>query len=152
MDHPNLSGAWDAFKAFLRGIFVAEVNTIKKNTNAQRDQAAQLVRKLEAEYIADSTEVTMEAWMAAQDAVNRIDMCTADRKLFFNKLAFYEEGEQTGRLLAKIVKSNQTSPSIGALRTREGKMVNTLTTIMLELVRFYSNLYCSKQAYSQGEL
>lgn len=107
------------------------------------------MRRLEAEYIADSTEVTREAWMVAQDAVNRINMSSADRKWFFNKLAFYEEGEQTGRLLAKIVKSNQTSQSIGALRTREGKLVNTPTTIMQELVRFYSDLYSSKQAYSQ---
>lgn len=66
----------------------------------------------------------------AQDAVNHIDMSSADRKRFCNKLAFYEEGEKTGRLLAKIVKSNQTSPSIGALRTREGNLVNTPTTIM----------------------
>lgn len=41
-----------------------EVNAIKKNTNAQRDQATQLARRLEVENIADSTEVTREAWMA----------------------------------------------------------------------------------------
>lgn len=67
-------------------------------------------------------------------------------------MAFYEEGKQTGRLLAKIVQSHQTSPSIGALHTCMENVVNTPDLIMQELVEFYSDLICSKLGYSTAAL
>lgn len=57
-----------------------------------------MVSRLDAEFIADPSDVAREAWMAAQEAVDRITGAAADRKRFFNKLAFYEEGEQTSPL------------------------------------------------------
>lgn len=45
----------------------------------------------------------------------------------FNKLAFYEEGEQTGRLLGKIVQSQQL------LHNKVGKVVNTPVDFYLYL-------------------
>lgn len=114
-DHPDTDTAWDAFKAFLRGIFIAEVNAIKRGTAEQRDQVAQMVKRLEAEYIANSGEGSREAWLAAQDALTRIDASRADKKRFFSKMAFYEEGGQMGKLLAKLVQSQQASPSIGKI-------------------------------------
>lgn len=47
-DHLDMNSAWDAFKEFLRGLFITKVNAIKRNTNEQREQAAQLVRHLKA--------------------------------------------------------------------------------------------------------
>lgn len=139
-DHPDFRLTWETFKAFLRGKLITEVSGIKSKTNAIKDQTEQLVSRLEAEYIADPSSPAREAWLAAQEAVVRITGEAADRKRFFNKQAFYEEGEQTGPLLAKIVKASQSTPSIGALRTEGGRIVNTTTQIMTELVRFYSDL------------
>lgn len=64
-DYPDLNAAWDAFKAFLWGLFISEVNASKHNTSAQREQADRLVRRLQAEYIANSGESSREAWIAA---------------------------------------------------------------------------------------
>lgn len=89
---------------------------MKSKTSAQQEQAVQLVSRLEAEFVADPSDVAREAWLATQEVVDRITGSVADRKRFFKRLAFYEEGEQTGSLLAKIVKASQTSPSFGALR------------------------------------
>lgn len=87
-EYPDPLGAWEAFKAFLKGIFIAEVDAIKHNTRAQSERAAWLVCSLEAEFISDSSDAKREAWMAAQAAVDRLATSTADRKRFFNKLAF----------------------------------------------------------------
>lgn len=92
---------------------------IKAKTSAQKEQAVQLVGRLEAKFIASPSDATREAWLAAQEEVDRITNLAADRKCFFNKLSFYEEGGQMGRLLARIVKSSQ-------------KVVNTHTQIMQE--------------------
>lgn len=56
------------------------------------------MRRLEAEYIANSGDGAREAWLAAQDAVNSLEASKADKLFFFNKLAFYEEGGQMGEV------------------------------------------------------
>lgn len=119
-DYPDPRLTWEAFKAFLGGILITEVTGIKTKTNAIKDQTEQMVSRLEAEFIAHPSDAAREAWMAAPEPVDRITGEAADRKRFFNKQSFYEEGEETGRLLTKIVKASQTSPSIGALRPEGG--------------------------------
>lgn len=57
----------------------------------------------------------------------------AERKRFFRKQAYYEEGEQTGRLLA-----------ISALCTADRVLTNSLEVFMEELVRSYEELYLPK--------
>lgn len=72
---------------------------------------------LETEFIANPTDNNREAWLSAQEAQYRTTASAVERKRFLSRLAFYEEGEHTGRLLAKIANSQQVSPSIGALLT-----------------------------------
>lgn len=81
--------------------------------------------------------------------MDRLATSSADKKLFFSRLAFYEEGEQTGRLLPKIVQLNQTFP---AIHNHKGRVVNDPAVIMQELVEFYSDLYRSRQDYTSEEL
>lgn len=137
-DHSDLGLTWEMFKAFL---LIAEVTGIKSKTNDIREQTKQMVSRLEVEFIADPSNADREAWLTAQEAVDWLTREAADRKRFFNRHAFFEEGEQTGHLLAKIVKASQMSPSIGALCTEGGRLVNTPAPIMKELMRFYYDLY-----------
>lgn len=81
-DHPDLGLTWETFKAFLRGILITEVTGIKSKTNAIKEQTAQLVSRLEAEFIADPSDAARETWLAAQEAVDRITGETAERKIF----------------------------------------------------------------------
>lgn len=151
-DHPDLNTAWDAFKAYMRGSLIKEVTNIKTKTRAQGEQAEQLVRRLETKFTDDPSDSNREAWLAAQEAVIQITKLAADKKRFFNRLVYYEKGEQTGLLLARIVNSSQTSPTNGALRTKQGRMVNTPDLIMQELVDYYSDLYRSRAGYTETEL
>lgn len=72
--------------------------------------------------------------MSAQDSLDRLRSFTVEQKSFFTKIAFYEEGEKTGHLLAKIASSQQSSQ------------------IVLELSSFYSDLYGSRDNYSSESL
>lgn len=144
--------SWEAFKAVLRSIFIAEIQAVKRKTHAHGEGIEHMAVDLEKRFIADPTQANKEAWLSAQEALYRVTSSTAEKKSFFQKTAHYEEGEHTGRLLATIAHSHQTSPSIGALRSPQGGLTNSPDQILAELVRFYSSLYQSKQTYSQESL
>lgn len=95
---------------------------------------------------------TREAWISAQDSLDRLRSSTAKRKRFFTKLAFYEEGERTGRLLARIARSQQQSPAVGANRAATGRVVNDPEHIISELASFYKGLYRARDGYSDTDL
>lgn len=61
--------------------------------------------------------------------------------IFFSKMAFYKEGEKTGRFLARIARSHQSCPAIGTIRTSDGHIVNRPDLITQELTQFYVTLY-----------
>lgn len=67
----------------------------------------------------------------------------AEEKCFFSKQAFFDEGEQMGRLLAKLVCAKTTTPVEAALHTQNGKLLNMPDEVMRELVHLYSALYQS---------
>lgn len=69
-------------------------------------------------------------------------------QIFFNKVAFFEEGEKTGRLLVKIVQSQQASPSIGAIHSKPGRVVNTPELITKKLADFYVTLNQPSRSHS----
>lgn len=81
-DHPNLNTAWDAFKAFLRGILITEVTGIKSKTNELKEQAEQILSQLETRFIDDPSDSNREGWLAAQEAVDHFTSSAADRKIF----------------------------------------------------------------------
>lgn len=90
--------------------------------------------------------------MSAKAALDHLVTSSEDRKCFFSKLAFYEEGEQTGRLLAKIAKAQQSGGTIDLLRAGNGRLVTALDSILAELVTFYSSLYQLKQTYGSEDI
>lgn len=71
----------------------------------------------------------------------------AEWKRFCTKMAFYEEGEKTGRLLTKTARSQQSSSAIGAVRSATGWVVRDLDQIVTELASFYCDLYSSQYNY-----
>lgn len=66
------------------------------------------------------TDSAREAWISAKDSLDRLQISAGEHKIFFNEAAFFEEGEKTGHLLAKMSKSQQVSLAIGAIRSKSG--------------------------------
>lgn len=129
---------WDAFKCFffIRGVFISTIN-IKSKMKQHEVQLAQHVRRLEQEYISHPSD---NSRLSDQDAFTHVIQSKAEKRRFFAKAAFFEEGEQTGRLIAKIVDTRPAVLAIGALRLSDGHLVNTPNTVMSELVRYYIDL------------
>lgn len=65
---------------------------------------------------------TREAWQSAQSAYERFLSSTEKNG---SRLAFLEEGESTGHLLARIANSHQRSPAIGTIRSQTGRLVHS---------------------------
>lgn len=89
--------------------------------------------------------------MAAQDSLDRLRASATKKKRFFTTMAFYEEGEKTGRLLARISRSQQSSPIIGAIRSPMGRVLTDPDQIVI-LAAFYSDLYGSRDDYRPESL
>lgn len=116
------------------------------------EQVGGQVRQVELTHVTALTDSAREAWMSTQDSMDRLRPSAAERKWFFTKLAFYEERGKDGRLLAKIARSQQQSPAIGAIQASSGRMVNSPEDILSELASFYVDLYGSREAYSNADL
>ena len=144
--------SWDALKACLRGTFIEEIAAIKHNSSDLLDRVEDQVRQLELAYVLDPSEPAREAWTSGQDSLDRLRSSVAERKRFFTQQAYYEEGEKTGRLLARIARSQQASPAIGAIRDTQGRLVNEPELILAELANFYSELYKARDDFTDAEL
>lgn len=96
---------WDAFKAYMRGLLISEIGKVKKNSSEHKEELERQVGALEESYVRTPTDSAREAWQSAKSAYERLLSSTAEKKLYFSRLAFYEEGKSTGRLLARIANS-----------------------------------------------
>lgn len=72
---------------------VQKITNVKQNSSTLLEQVGDQVRQLELSFVTDPTNSAREAWMLTQDSLDRLKSSTAERKTFFTKLAFYEEGE-----------------------------------------------------------
>lgn len=79
-------------------------STFKRNLYSIRPTKKKL------QYSFTSHDSVREAWISAQDSLNRLKTSDVERNPFFSKMAFYKGGEKTRRLLARIARSHQSSP------------------------------------------
>lgn len=147
-----MSMKWDTFKACLSGTFIAEIEAIRHNLSALLELVEDQVRQLELSYVTDPSDSAREAWISGQNSLDQLRSSAAEWKHFFTKQAFYEEGEKTGRLLARIAQSQQSTPAIGAIRCATGWPVNDPELIIMELASFYADLYRPCDGYSDEAL
>lgn len=71
IEEANTNITWEAFKAMLRGIFIREIQVIKHNTNAQREDMERLAGDSEKAFAENPTDSNKKAWLDAQEALNR---------------------------------------------------------------------------------
>lgn len=53
---------WDAFKAYLQGILIREMNKVKHESSTLRMEVETRVQAMEQEYVASPSDLTKEAW------------------------------------------------------------------------------------------
>lgn len=89
----NLTLRWDAFKACLRGTFIAEIMAVKRNSLALLEQVEDQVGKLELAFVTDPSDSTREAWISGQDSLDRLRAST-ERGFSISKLSM-RKGRKT---------------------------------------------------------
>lgn len=154
----SLSGACVSFscfriqpnKAYLKGLLIAEITKVKRESSSLKDEVESQVHTLEQQYIVDPLDSAKEAWQSAQFAYEHL--ISAEKRSFFSMLAFFEEGEKTGHLSAMIAHSQQRSPAIEAIRSQAGPLVNFPDMVMQELARLYETLYLPGTSFTVGDL
>lgn len=139
-------------KSCLRGTFIVDIAAIKYNSSALLIRVEDQVRQLELAYVMVPSESAREAWISGQDSLGPLRSSAPERKWFFTKQAFYEEGEKNGCLLARIARSQQPSSAIGEIRSSLGLLVNDPELIITEIASFYADLYKPCNNYTDKAL
>lgn len=80
---------WEAFKDYLRGLLIAEINKVKKSSSALKEEVESRVQVLEQQYKTVHSDSTKEVWQAAQSAYEHLLASSAEKKRFFTKQAFF---------------------------------------------------------------
>lgn len=94
--------------------------------------------------VTDPAQATREAWTEAQSLYNSIVLSAAEKRRFFLQQEYYEEGENTGHLLAFVAREQKDTASILAIRSGSGEIYNLNTDILKLFHQFYTDLYSSK--------
>lgn len=121
-DSESVFNEWEAFKTYLRRILSTEVNKVKKHSEALREALELQVHSLKVKYVQDPTESAKGAWQSAQSVYEHLLASSVEKRRFFSKTAFFEEGETTGRLLARIANSELKSPVTGTIKNAGGSL------------------------------
>lgn len=107
---------WDALKAHLRGLLTKQINAIKTKDweNLVMDEAT----RAEERYIAAPSSESERRWQEAQALYQQVSTTAAENKRFFLQQKYFNEGENTGHLLAMIAKAQQSMTHIEAIQRR----------------------------------
>lgn len=92
----------------------------------------------------DPTPANQSSWTVAQSLYNRVVLSTAEKKRCFLQQNYFEEGENTGHLLAMVARAQQESTSITEIKKPNGEVSTSTTDILDTFQRFYADLYTSK--------
>lgn len=79
-------------------------------------------------------------------------MSKAEKKRYFLQQNYFEEGENTGHLLAMVTKGQQESTSITEIRKINGEVSPSTTVILDTFQQFYADLYTSKTQNNPSDL
>lgn len=64
---------------------------------------------MEDAYVDNLTDDTKRAWLASQSKSRQVELQLAENKHFFLQQKHYEERENTGHMLARLIRNQQCS-------------------------------------------
>lgn len=147
----RLATVWDALKAFVRGKFISQ-SSFKKKESRNKLQLLEKeiidLEKLLAERFAE--EKFRKIYQLKYD-LHEIYNKKTEYALFRLKTNFYENGEKTGRLLARQLKSQDANNTIMTIR-ENNELITSTTGINKIFKSFYEELYTSSNITKEDDL
>lgn len=135
---------WDTLKAFLCGQFIKTVAAVKTKTRSWEQSVLREVERAESAFIESPSELTERAWPEAQHIAKNMVPTKAENKRFFLQQRFFEEGENTGHMLAMMAKSKKGSSHIETITSPSEDLVSSHAGILSTFRYFYADVYSSK--------
>ncbi|XP_072009068.1 ATP synthase subunit C lysine N-methyltransferase isoform X1 [Engystomops pustulosus] len=152
VDCDSQQWTWETMKIFLRGVLMIYVSVTKSRTRAL-DEAMHLeMRRAEADFIENPTDLIKDRLRQAQGVINTHLLEGAARKRMFMKQRFFEEGEKVGHLLSVISKAQQGATHIGSLKAPNGVVCTDVKSILDVLQTFYADLYTTRMQASDRDI
>lgn len=143
---------WYSIKAFLRGLLIREISGIKRRSREWEDTVHLELQTREMALVADPTPANQNSWKEAQSLYNKVVLSTTEKKRYFLQQNYFEEGENTGHLLAMVAKAQQESTSITEIKNPNGEISTSTIDILDTFQQFYADLYTSKTNNTLSDL
>lgn len=119
------------------------IQCIKTSTKAWETFILMEAERDEEAYVDKPTDDTKRAWLDSQSMSRQVELQLAKNKCFFLQQKHYEEGDNTGHMLAMLIR-NQCSAHIDKLYDSQGCLRNSTQDILQVFCTFYNDLYSSK--------
>lgn len=147
----KLATVWDALKAFVRGKCLGyssnKVKESKEKIQILEKRIGILDKQLAGKFDNNKFKEVCQLKFSLHEMYNR----RAEYALFRLKTNFYENGEKTGKLLARQLKKMDNQQVISAIKSGD-KLVTSSSDINMVFKTFYQNLYTSENTVSTDQL
>lgn len=147
----RLATVWDALKAFVRGKFISHSSWKKKETRSKLQSLEKEIIDLEKKLAEQFDEEQFHKICQLKFDLHEIYNKKTEYALFRLKTNFYENGEKTGRLLAKQLKSQDVNNTIMTIR-ENNDLITSSTGINRIFKSFYEELYTSSNTSTEEDL
>lgn len=142
---------WKTLKCVLRGTLIKHGSRLKKSKEQKKPQLINEIEKLDKEHKRDLnplSKIKLKSKRLELQAMLDKESLRIREK---NKAQWYQYGNKTGKILAKILKDQQPSISIIKILKSNGKLTYEPKEILKEFHTYYSNLYNIKRHQGNKE-
>ncbi|KAJ0061406.1 hypothetical protein NL108_018634 [Boleophthalmus pectinirostris] len=148
---PSAMVAWEAMKAFLRGIIIQHASYKKKTNLAKLQELEKRIYNAEKNLKRNISNKTLNELTQLKYEYNIILSKKTEYFLFKSKQRIFESGDKAGKLLARYIQQKE-SKSLIAIRDVEGTLVNKAHDINNVFKNYYITLYTSECAATDMEI
>ena len=147
----RLATVWDALKAFVRGKCIAFSSKKVKENKAKIQTLEERIGTLEKQIAGKFDDSKFKEICQLKFSLHEIYNKKAEYALFRLKTNFYENGEKTGRLLARQCKKIDNQNVITAIK-KDDTLVTYSSDINMAFKMFYQDLYTSENMVSEDRM
>ncbi|XP_040210578.1 CUB and sushi domain-containing protein 3-like [Rana temporaria] len=144
---------WEAHKCVIRGELIALATKAKKQRQEHINSLMATIKSLEASHKKSHAQATLKDLTQARTSLMEELGKRAKRRYILGQRIFYEQGNKSGRLLARSVQNSKPTSTIHHIQGRGGTRLVKNGDIAKEFEDFYFKLYnLNPQARSQSKI
>lgn len=140
-DETSIPIQWETLKCVLRGTFIKHGSRLKRRRDQKKSQLIKEIEELDKNHKQNLKSIEKiklkEKRLELQTLLDEETLRIRDRR----RAQWYQYGNKTGKILAKILKEQQTSTTIIKILKADGEYTYDPKDIIEEFHTYYSNLY-----------